>query len=162
MLALVLMVWIVSQGGDEQPTTRSENNKRQPVSFARIEPVRQDSPQAVHANHAAWGAKEELRVAASPWSGEVRNSSLHFMTGVAWCPNEEKPSIERVDLLKKDAAAIVTVYVAYPAPQDPEGSSCLATELLLTDEIDVGAAVAGGVLYDGVQWPPIRRWPTRE
>lgn len=102
------------------------------------------------------GVTQAVAWHAEPAKG---SKSLTLLLPYSWCGGPRKPYVQRIKIVEKAPATIVTALVRIPSVNDGDRRSCLQTRILLRTRVLLGHEPFHSVLYDGSSKPPIRRWP---
>ncbi|HEX2266149.1 MAG TPA: hypothetical protein VHH14_07680 [Solirubrobacterales bacterium] len=163
VLTAVFAVAVLARGREDAPKLQAGGDlfPGHVVSYEERERNRDVKRSWIHANFAVGGSKAgREQVVASEWLGSVRGSTVFLTSIVGWCTDFESPRVDHVNILEQAKKVIITVYVSYPPPHDPEEQGgCLGVERGLKSKVDLDEPVGDRVLYDGARWPPPRRWP---
>lgn len=143
-------------GESKDAVTQSDRGSKVTTSEIRHDLVAVPSEGSIAANHEAWSESwNGPRVMAMPLEAEPSDSGIHLAVNVAWCGHGDL-SIDRVQVLKDQGEVVLTAYVALPAPERP--GICPESLTSLTETLDLGEPVANRPIYDGLTWPPVKRW----
>lgn len=115
-------------------------------------------------------AKRGTQVRAVPWHGRPKAGSKSVVLTVAynWCTGSSRPRIQRVSIVERHHATVLTVFAAFPPSggseaerlrQSPVDSSCPQIRFIETTRVTLEHVAFDQVLYDGSTSPPTKRWP---
>lgn len=159
-LAVLLAVAVQGSGGGDHATgsTMGIWEGRQ----GAVEERAANEPALIGASREVSGSRSAEGVEVAPVQSDFapRGSKVLVEAGVAGC-GRQPPRIDRISVLERESSVVLTTYVARAQPAEQKGEVCPDEELLLTETVELEEPVGSRSLYDGVRWPPIRRWPSR-
>jgi len=157
-LVAILRGWGSTGGKAGDPALARGNPALGQHSGELPQPSRRRS-EAISANYAPVATNARgVVVHPSSWRPTMSDSHLHVNMGVDWCTGFRTPWVDRVAIVKRDAAVVLTAYVAYPWPSRPgKAEECLGVVMMLDEAIPLEMLGKGVSVYDGVIWPPIKR-----
>jgi hypothetical protein len=94
-----------------------------------------------------------------PWGAPtiVGRRTIELGVSVGYCVGEPMPRIDHLRVSWRPDAAVVTVFVRFPAVHFNENEFCAGVGLVMRKRVKLARPLAGRTLYDGATSPPQRR-----
>jgi hypothetical protein len=106
-----------------------------------------------------------------PWRATPQpgTKTVNLLTTYNWCGGPPQPRVQRVEIVERKSATVLTVFVFFPSKtrsgvHDQENerhhdASCAEVRLIASTKVTLRRPSSGQALYDGSSSPPTKRWP---